>query len=483
MKRDNASILVVDDDPALLSSLQEILEAEGYEVTAAADGESGLRHLKEQAFDLVLSDLALPGLDGMELLQYLQREAPECPCIIITGYGTIANAVSAMHQGAYDYFTKPVDPTELRLVVARALEHRRLKWENLHLKKQLHRRYGFANMVGTSDGITRVFDLIRKVADTDSNVLILGESGTGKELIAHAIHYNSPRREGPFIPVNCAAIPEELLESELFGHERGAFTHAVRTRIGRFELANGGSIFLDEISEMSPGLQVKILRVLQDHSFERIGGIKTIRVDIRVIAATNRDLEELVRQNRFREDLFYRLNVIPIRVPPLRERVSDIPLLIQHFLQLFSRTKKKPLKRISPAAMDLLRQHPWPGNVREVENLDGTPGHSYRRRGHRSSDDRFSVQNFRFRLSLSSGQIFRQREGDPFRNPCQLPDVSARQLPDAVNHPLDQDFRCRGAGGYADPLLSIKPDGIDFFRSVDQPGVNTECGGDLAQSS
>ena len=274
-----------------------------------------------------------------------------------------------MHQGAYDYFTKPVDPTELRLVVARALEHRRLKWENLHLKKQLHRRYGFANMVGTSDGITRVFDLIRKVADTDSNVLILGESGTGKELIAHAIHYNSARREGPLIPVNCAAIPEELLESELFGHERGAFTHAVRTRIGRFELANGGSIFLDEISEMSPGLQVKILRVLQDHSFERIGGIKTIRVDIRVIAATNRDLEELVRQNRFREDLFYRLNVIPIRVPPLRERVSDIPLLLQHFLQLFSRTKKKPLKRLSPAAMDLIRQHSWPGNVRELENL------------------------------------------------------------------------------------------------------------------
>jgi transcriptional regulator with GAF, ATPase, and Fis domain len=223
--------------------------------------------------------------------------------------------------------------------------------------------------VGTSEGITRVFDLIRKVADTDSNVLILGESGTGKELIAHAIHYNSPRREGPLIPVNCAAIPEELLESELFGHERGAFTHAVRTRIGRFELANGGSIFLDEISEMSPALQVKILRVLQDHSFERIGGIKTIRVDIRVIAATNRDLEELVRQNRFREDLYYRLNVIPIRVPPLRERVSDIPLLTQHFLQTFSRTKKKPLKRLSPAAMDLIRQHPWPGNVRELENL------------------------------------------------------------------------------------------------------------------
>jgi DNA-binding NtrC family response regulator len=253
--------------------------------------------------------------------------------------------------------------------VARALEHRRLKWENLHLKKQLQERFGFANMVGHSEPMLRVFDLIRKVADSDSNVLILGESGTGKELIAHAIHYNSPRSEGPLIPVNCAAIPEELLESELFGHERGAFTHAVRTRIGRFEQANGGTIFLDEISEMSPGLQVKILRVLQNHSFERIGGLKTIRVDIRVIAATNRNLEELVNQNKFREDLFYRLNVIPIRVPPLRERDTDIPLLLQHFLELFSRTKKKPLRRLSPAVLELLCQYPWPGNVRELENL------------------------------------------------------------------------------------------------------------------
>lgn len=369
MKQDNASILVVDDDSALRQSLTEVLEAAGYEVTAAADGESGLSLLKEQAFDLVLSDLALPGLDGMGLLNYLVGEQPGVPCIIITGYGTIANAVAAIRQGAYDYFTKPVDPTELRLVVARALEHRRLKWENLHLKKQLHRRYGFANMVGNSEAILRVFDLIRKVADTDSSVLILGESGTGKELIAHAIHYNSFRRDGPLIPVNCAAIPEELLESELFGHERGAFTHAVRTRIGRFEQANGGTIFLDEISEMSPGLQVKILRVLQNHSFERIGGIKTIRVDIRVIAATNRNLEDMVRQNKFREDLFYRLNVIPIQVPPLRDRVTDIPLLLHHFLQLFSRTKKKPLKRFSPAAQELLLKYPWPGNVRELENL------------------------------------------------------------------------------------------------------------------
>ena len=363
MKRDNASILVVDDDLALLNSLKEILEAAGYEVTTAADGESGLRCLKEHTFDLVLTDLSLPGLDGMELLKYLRREQPGCPCIIITGCGTIANAVSAMHQGAYDYFTKPVDPAELRLVVARALEHRRLKWENLHLKQQLHRRYGFANMVGASDGITGVFDLIRKVADTDSNVLILGESGTGKELIAHALHYNSVRREGPLIPVNCAAIPEELLESELFGHERGAFTHAVRTRIGRFELAHGGTIFLDEISEMSPGLQVKILRVLQDHSFERIGGIKTIRVDIRVIAATNRDLEELVRQNRFREDLFTASMSSPFRYRPFGSASrhsaahSPLPPDVQPDQKKAPQTDQ-PCGRGPPPAVCLARERP-----------------------------------------------------------------------------------------------------------------------------
>jgi DNA-binding NtrC family response regulator len=369
VKPGNPSLLIIDDDPAVRQTLQEVLEAKSYNVTTAADGERGLSLLKEQPFDLVLSDLTMPGLGGMEILQYLVREQPGCPCIIITGFGTISNAVAAIRQGAYDYLTKPVDPGELLVVVSRALEHHRLKWENLQLKKQLHRRYGFARMVGDSDAIIRVFDLIKKVADTDSTVLILGESGTGKELIAHAIHYNSSQGDGPLVPVNCAAIPEELLESELFGHERGAFTHAVRTRLGRFEKAHGGTIFLDEISEMSPGLQVKILRVLQDRSFERIGGVKTIRVDIRIIAATNRDLEELVRQHKFREDLFYRLNVIPIKVPPLRERVSDIPLLVKHFLEEFSRTKKKPRMRLSPAAMDLLQQYSWPGNVRELENL------------------------------------------------------------------------------------------------------------------
>ncbi len=369
MKRNQANILVIDDDPGVRQNLQEILEAEGYEVESAADGETGLGRVKEQPFDLVLTDLSLPGLGGTDILKYLVRHQPECFCIIITGFGTVRNAVANMRLGAFDYLCKPVDPQELCLVVSRALEHRRLKWENLQLKKQLRQRYGFANIVGHSAALNQVFEVIKKVADTDSTVLIRGESGTGKELIARAIHYNSSRRESPLIPVNCAAIPEELLESELFGHERGAFTSAVRTRIGRFELANGGTIFLDEIAEMSPSLQVKILRVLQERSFERIGGTKTIRVNIRVIAATNQDLEELVSRGRFREDLYYRLNVIPIWVPPLRDRASDIPLLVHHFLQEFSRRRKIPLKRLSPAALDLLLSYHWPGNVRELENL------------------------------------------------------------------------------------------------------------------
>ena len=369
MERGHTSILVIDDELPVRQGLKEILEAEGYEVETAPDCDSGLARAQEHPFDLVLTDLSMPGLGGMDILKYLVVHQPECLCIIITGYGSIKGAVASMRLGAFDYLTKPVDPLELKVVVSRALEHRRLKRENLRLRKQLNRRYGFANMVGMSEAITQVFELINKVADTDSTVLILGESGTGKELIAHAIHYNSSRRERPLIPVNCAAIPEELLESELFGHERGAFTHAVRTRIGRFEQASGGTIFLDEIGNMSPGLQVKILRVLQERAFERIGGLKTIRVDIRVIAATNQDLEELVRQGRFREDLYYRLNVIPIKVPPLRARLGDIPLLAHQFLQEFSRKQKKPLKHLSPAALARLGRYPWPGNVRELENL------------------------------------------------------------------------------------------------------------------
>ena len=365
----HASILVVEDDRAQREALQEILRQEGYDLETVPDGETGLRRLQEQGFDLVLTDMSLPGVGGLDILKFLVHHQPHCLCIIVTGYATVKNSVDAMRQGAYDYLPKPVDPQELRLVVRRALEHQRLQQENLQLKKQLFKRFGFANIIGTSEPIAQLFDLVRKVADTDSTVLLLGESGTGKELIARALHYNSQRRQGNLVAVNCAAIPEELLESELFGHERGAFTHAVRTRIGRFEQANGGTIFLDEIADMSPGLQVKLLRVLQDHSFERIGGVKGIKVDIRVVAATNQDLEAMVRQGNFREDLYYRLNVIPIRIPPLRDRAADIPLLVAHFLQEFSKKKKKPAKRLSSRAMELLIRYPWPGNVRELENL------------------------------------------------------------------------------------------------------------------
>jgi DNA-binding NtrC family response regulator len=365
----HASILVVEDDRAQREALQEILQQEGYDLETVPDGETGLKRLQEQGYDLVLTDMSLPGMGGLDILKFLVHHQPHCLCIIVTGYATVKNSVDAMRLGAYDYLPKPVDPQELRLVVQRALEHQRLQQENLQLKKQLFKRFGFTNIIGTSEPIVQLFELIRKVADTDSTVLLLGESGTGKELIARALHYNSQRRQGNLVAVNCAAIPEELLESELFGHERGAFTHAVRTRIGRFEQANGGTIFLDEIADMSPGLQVKLLRVLQDRSFERIGGVKSIKVDIRVVAATNQDLEAMVKQGNFREDLYYRLNVIPIRVPPLRERMSDIPLLVMHFLQEISKKKKKPAKRLSPPAMDLLVRYPWPGNVRELENL------------------------------------------------------------------------------------------------------------------
>ncbi|MBM4288596.1 MAG: sigma-54-dependent Fis family transcriptional regulator [Deltaproteobacteria bacterium] len=364
-----ASILVVDDASAVRENLSELLTEEGYEVDISADGTAALQLLQERAYDLVLTDLSMPGVDGMGVLSYLVNHFPETGCIIITGYGTIQNAVNAMRLGAYDYLCKPVESQELLVVVARALEHQRLRQENILLKKQLRKKFGFDNIIGASEPMCQVFDIIRKVADTDSTVLILGESGTGKELVARAIHYNGYRRGNPLIPVNCGAIPEDLLESELFGHERGAFTHAIRTRIGRFEQAHGGTIFLDEIGDMSPNLQVKILRVLQDHQFERIGGNKTLKVNIRVIAATNRDLQELVQNGRFREDLFYRLNVIPIRIPPLRERRADIPILVDHFIQDFSKKKKKPTPRLTPAAMSRLESYAWPGNVRELENL------------------------------------------------------------------------------------------------------------------
>ena len=305
----------------------------------------------------------------MDVLNYVISHCPETLCIILTGHGSIKNAVEAVKAGAYDYLTKPVDLEEILIAIQRAIEFRNLKRENVLLRNQLRKKYRFDNIIGDSAPMQKVFQTIEKVADTDSTIMILGESGTGKELVARALHYNSSRAKGPMVPVNCAAIPSELLESELFGHEKGAFTNAIRTRIGRFELAHGGTIFLDEIGDMDPVLQSKLLRVLQDRAFERIGGTRTIHVDIRVITATHRNLKKEVENGHFREDLYYRLNVIPIEIPPLREHKSDIPLLVHHFIDQFNKSKKRNIQGLEEEALQKLKDYEWPGNIRELENM------------------------------------------------------------------------------------------------------------------
>ena len=365
----NESILVVDDAPEIRFSMSEVLRREGFAVDVACDGQEAIDKFSKNFFDVVITDLAMPRKNGMEVLCFLKEHSPETICIIITGFGTIQGAVEAMRQGAFDYLTKPVKLEEVIVVVDKALEVRELKRENRSLRQELRYIHGFGRIVGVSKAMQEVFELVEKVAKADSTVLITGESGTGKELIAHALHYNSERKDRPFIPVNCAAIPAGLLESELFGHEKGAFTHAINTRIGRFELANKGTIFLDEIGEMSPVLQVKLLRFLQERQFERVGGVKTIHVDVRIIAATNIDLEEAFHKGSFRDDLYYRLNVIPIHIPPLKERPEDIPLLIQHFLLKFCSGKRTRIEGIEKDAIKCLVAYDWPGNVRELENI------------------------------------------------------------------------------------------------------------------
>lgn len=364
-----AKILVVDDESKIREFFSDFLKHEGFDVDTAENGEIAINTIDQDFYDIALIDLNMPKVDGMRVLTYLVENSYDSIGIILTGYASIKNAVEAMKTGAFDYLAKPVKMDEVLMVIKRALEFRDLKRENLVLKKQLKKKYKFENFIGDSLPMHKVFRIIEKVADTDSTVLILGESGTGKELVARAIHYHSMRRDKPLIPVNCGAIPEELLESELFGHEKGAFTNAIRTRIGRFELANGGSIFLDEIAEMSPHLQVKLLRVLQENEFERLGGTKTIKSDIRIIAATNKDLDKLVQDGSFREDLYYRLKVIPIQLPLLRERRSDIPLLVHHFLETISKSTKKKKKGLSKDAMNALIHYDWVGNVRELENI------------------------------------------------------------------------------------------------------------------
>jgi DNA-binding NtrC family response regulator len=362
-------ILVVDDETSILRAMDRFLTEQGFGVTLCDSYQSALKVLSEGYIDLALVDLKLGSEDGIDLIRQIQKASPKTSSIIMTGYGSIESAVQAVKAGAFHYVTKPFEFADLLNLVQKALEHRQVNQENKILKKQLKEKYGFENIIGTSEKLKEVFEVVRRVAETDSTVLILGESGTGKELIARAIHYNSNRSNRPIVPVNCAAIPENLLESELFGHVKGAFTGAVTTRMGRFEVADGGTLFLDEIGDMSPKLQVKLLRVLQEQHFEPVGSTRTVEVDVRVIAATNKNLEEEVKRGNFREDLFYRLNVIPLKIPPLRERRSDIPVLLKHFLEEFGEEHGVALPQIDQEVMEAFMEYAWPGNVRELENV------------------------------------------------------------------------------------------------------------------
>ncbi len=362
------SILVVDDDMAHRTMLRTLLSGRGYEVSEAEDGAAAVEAVRKRPFDLVLMDIRMIHVSGMEALEEIKAFNPAIPVILMTAYASVETAVEALKKGAYDYLTKPLDFDELQLAIGRAMEHSRLREENRLLKESLRLQFDRGNLIGRSAAMTRLLETVAQVAPSEATVLITGESGTGKEMIAGAIHYNSPRREGPFIKINCAAIPETLLESELFGHEKGAFTGADRRKEGKFRQASGGSLFLDEVSEMSLGMQVKLLRVLQEREITRVGGEEVIRVDVRVIAATNRDLLREIEAGRFRQDLFYRLNVVTLHVPPLRERKDDIPPLAEHFLRMFAEKNRKSVKGFSPQAMDRLIRYDWPGNVRELMN-------------------------------------------------------------------------------------------------------------------
>ena len=367
MKREkNISILLADDERGTREALGRFLRME-YDVTLAEDGQIALNLLKKNDYDLILTDIRMPGADGLSVLDFALKKSPQTPCILFTAYGSIEAAVEAMKRGAFDFVTKPVNLDQLEILINRALEAGRIKAENTELKKRLDSKFGVENIIGESAAMHQVIENVRQVAPTKATVSISGESGCGKELIAQALHQLSGR-SGRFVAVHCAALPETLLESELFGHEKGAFTGANEQRKGRFELASGGTIFLDEIGEIPLSTQVKLLRVLEDHTFERIGGMETLSMDARVVTATNKDLEAMVREGTFREDLFYRINVINIHLPPLRERQEDIPLLVNHFLEHFAKENNRSDLTVSENAMAALCTYPWPGNIRELRN-------------------------------------------------------------------------------------------------------------------
>ncbi|MCX7973377.1 MAG: sigma-54 dependent transcriptional regulator [Candidatus Aminicenantes bacterium] len=362
-------IVIVDDERSLLDLLTRVFTKEGYRVQATTSAAKAIEIIEKEDLDLLISDIRLPEISGMEILKRCREIRPDVPVIMITAYGNMKQAIEALKMGALDYIIKPFDLEELKITVAKGLEKRRLEQENLLLKRDLKERYSFENMIGKSRVMQEIFALIEKIAGTDSTVLITGESGTGKEMAARAIHLLSRRADRPFVSINCAALPENLLESELFGHVKGSFTGAISDKKGMFEVAQRGTLFLDEIGEMSPWTQVKLLRALQERKIRRVGGTEEIPVDVRIIAATNHDLKKRIEEGKFREELYYRLNVISFEMPPLRRRVEDIPLLVNHFLQKYCQQMGKKMKRVSPEAMSILETYYWPGNVRELENV------------------------------------------------------------------------------------------------------------------
>jgi two-component system response regulator PilR (NtrC family) len=362
-------ILVVDDEESIREFLEIMLKKEGYEVTCAFDGQNAKDILTKKTFDMVISDLQMPHVTGIELLKHVKESYPELVFMMITAFGTTETAVEAMKMGAYDYLTKPFKIDEVRLNIQNALRSKSLEVENKVLKKELNKEYSFQNLIGNSEPMHRIFDLVKRVSTSPTNVLITGESGTGKEVVAKSIHYNGPLKDKPFVTINCGAIPEQLMESEMFGHKKGSFTGAINDKSGLFEVADGGSLFLDEVGELPVTIQVKLLRAIQERVIRRVGATDDIKVDVRIIAATNRDLEEMVKQGTFRQDLFYRLNVINIKTPALRERKDDIPILAQHFLKKYNERLNKTVSTISDEAMEMLKKYEYPGNVRELENI------------------------------------------------------------------------------------------------------------------
>ncbi|MCK4494864.1 MAG: sigma-54-dependent Fis family transcriptional regulator [Candidatus Aminicenantes bacterium] len=365
---ETANILIIDDDETILDSCSQVLKREGHIVKGAKDGEKGLELFKKEFFHIVLLDLKLPGLDGMEVLSVIKEESPETPVIIITGFASIDSAVESIKRGAFDYLAKPFNPEELRIITKKALESRKIFFENIYLRTELEKKIEFNMVVGKSKDMEKVLDIVTRVSPTESTVLITGESGTGKELIAREIHNHSLRKYAPFVVVDCGALVETLFESELFGHVKGSFTGAFETKHGRFEVANGGTIFLDEISNISLNIQANLLRVIQEREITRVGSTKPIKVDVRILAATNENLADLVRKGKFREDLFYRLSVVPIHLPLLKERKEDIPLLVDHFLHKYNKRSKKKINKVSQTIKKALMKYDWPGNIRELEN-------------------------------------------------------------------------------------------------------------------